>query len=151
MKIILVRRISQIFFLALFLWFCIAASLGENWWQLRGWPVNWFLQLDPLVGIGVVLTSQELYKGLAWCLATIVLTILLGRFFCGWVCPFGTLHQFLGFLGKRNRSAPEKSRINRYHKGQFLKYWIFFPILRARSSIGLPRPPRSVDVFTPRR
>ncbi|MFO7559622.1 MAG: 4Fe-4S binding protein [Desulfobacterales bacterium] len=131
MKIVLIRRISQIFFMALFLWFCIVSTLGENWWQLRGWPVNWFLQLDPLVGLGVLLTSHTVYKGLAWCFVTIVLTILLGRFFCGWVCPFGALHQFVGVIGKRNKSKSEKSTLNSYHKGQFLKYWILIFLLAA--------------------
>ena len=66
MKIITTRRISQIFFLVLFLWFCIVTTLGEQWWQLRGWPVNWLLELDPLVGLGTLLTTGTLYKGLAW-------------------------------------------------------------------------------------
>ena len=26
-------------------------------------------------------------------------TLFIGRFFCGWVCPFGALHQFTGWLG----------------------------------------------------
>ena len=47
MRIVTVRRISQIFFLVVFLWFCVAATLGGNWWQLRGWPINWILELAP--------------------------------------------------------------------------------------------------------
>ena len=84
LNIVKARQISQVFFFALFLWFCIVASLGETWWQLRGWPVNLFLQLDPLVALGTVITTVTLYSGLIWALATIVLTVLLGRFFCGW-------------------------------------------------------------------
>ncbi len=48
MRIVTVRRISQAFFLAVFLWFCVTATLGAAWWQLRGWPINWILDLDPL-------------------------------------------------------------------------------------------------------
>jgi hypothetical protein len=58
MKIITTRRIAQLFFLLLFLWFCVVNTLGENWWQLRGWPVNWLIQLDPLVGLGVLLATH---------------------------------------------------------------------------------------------
>jgi polyferredoxin len=152
MKIVLVRRVSQIFFMALFLWFCVVSTLGESWWQLRGWPANWFLQLDPLVGIGVLLTSHTVYKGLAWCFVTIILTILLGRFFCGWVCPFGALHQFFGILGKRNKSNSEKSRVNSYHKGQTLKYWILIFLLTAAAgdsiNIILSLPSSSPRIFT---
>ena len=104
MIIITTRRICQVFFLILFVWFCLAATLGERWFQLRGWPVNWIIQLDPLVGLGTLLTTRTLYAGLVWGLATVVLTILLGRFFCGWLCPFGTIHQFVGFLARRKRA-----------------------------------------------
>jgi polyferredoxin/ferredoxin len=134
MNIIFTRRISQIFFILLFLWFCIVSTLGESWWQLRGWPINWFLQLDPLVGIGTLLTTHTIYKGLAWCLVTIVFTIILGRFFCGWICPFGALHQFVGYLGKKNKKKTEKKRKNVYNKTQFLKYWILIFLLTAAAA-----------------
>ena len=57
MKTITARRISQVFFLLLFLWFCVVSVMGARWWQLRGWPVNWFLELDPLIGISTLLTT----------------------------------------------------------------------------------------------
>ena len=57
MRIVVVRRISQVFFLILFLWFCIVSTFGVDWRQLRGWPVNWFLQLDPLTAIGTMAVS----------------------------------------------------------------------------------------------
>ncbi len=31
MRIVTVRRISQVFFLILFLWFCVTATLGAAW------------------------------------------------------------------------------------------------------------------------
>ena len=133
MSIVTVRRISQTFFLLLFLWFCIVSSFGMEWWQLRGWPVNWFLELDPLVGLGTVLTTGTLYAGLLWGLVTIVLTILLGRFFCGWVCPFGTMHHVIGFFGKRGRNTAHKAEVNQYHRRQSLKYYVLFFLLSAAS------------------
>ena len=51
MKIVTVRRISQVFFFFLFAWFCFVTVFGAEFDQLRGWPVNLFLQLDPLVAI----------------------------------------------------------------------------------------------------
>ncbi len=129
MSIITTRRICQGFFFALFIWFCTVTTLGSQWWQLRGWPVNWLIQLDPLVGLGTLLTTRTVYAGLLWGLATIVLTILLGRVFCGWICPFGAIHQFVGFLAKRNRSIPEKIKLNQYRPGQWVKYWILIFLL----------------------
>jgi polyferredoxin len=133
MKIVTVRRIAQIFFLALFAWFCVVATLGDRWWQLRGWPVNLLLQLDPLVALGTLLTTKTIYAGLLWALATMVLTILLGRFFCGWVCPFGALHQFIGWLGRRRKKHAERVAMNQYRSGQVIKYYILIAMLAAAS------------------
>ena len=139
MKIVTVRRISQAFFFSLFVWFCIVATVGEKLWQLRGWPVNWFLQLDPLVAIGTILTTHTLYRPLLWALATIILTIIFGRFFCGWICPFGSLHHFVGFLGNRKKTAAQKIQLNKYRKAQCIKYLIliFFLFMAAFPSIGV--------------
>jgi polyferredoxin len=133
MKIVTVRRIAQIFFFALFAWFCVVTNVGDRLWQLRGWPVNLFLQLDPLVAIGTLLTTKTIYAGLLWALATVVLTILLGRFFCGWVCPFGALHQFIGWLGRRRKKHAERVAMNQYRNGQVIKYYILIAMLAAAS------------------
>jgi len=129
MKIVNVRRISQVFFFALFLWFCIVATVGERFWQIRNWPVNWFLQLDPLVAFGTILSTQTLYWPLLWALVTIALTIVLGRIFCGWVCPFGAIHQFIGYLGSRKKKVVEKIRLNKYRKAQSIKYLVLVFLL----------------------
>ena len=131
LRIITVRRISQIVFFLIFIWFCVAATLGEEWHQLRGWPVNWMIQLDPLVGLGLLLTTKTLYAGLLWGVATVVLTILLGRFFCGWVCPFGAIHQFVGFWGQRRRKVAARIKANRFRKAQVIKYYLLIFLLSA--------------------
>ena len=129
MSIRTVRRISQVFFLVLFLWFSITASMGTQFWQLRGWPVNIFLQMDPLVGLGTILTTGTLYAGSAWALAAVVLTVIVGRFFCGWVCPFGTIHQAVGWLGRRRKELPAKLQANRYRPAQAIKYYLLAALL----------------------
>lgn len=134
MRIVTVRRISQVFFLCLFLWFCLAATLGERWWQLRGWPVNWFLQLDPLTGLLTLVTTGTIFAGLLWGLATLVLTLILGRFFCGWLCPFGTMHQFVGWLGSRNKSLKERVARNAPRRAQMIKYFLLAFFLAAAMS-----------------
>ena len=121
MNIVTTIRICQIFFFAIFIWFCVATTLGEQWRQLRGWPVNWIIELDPLVGLGTLLTTRTLYAGLLWSLATVVLTIILGRFFCGWLCPLGSIHQFIGYLARRKKSIKNRLKLNRYHPAQSLK------------------------------
>ncbi len=131
MKAITARRITQIFFFVLFLWLCLVTRLGENWWQLRGWPVNWLIWLDPLVGLATLMTTGVLYAGLIWGVVTIILTLLLGRFFCGWVCPFGALHQFVGWLFHRKIKTAKKIEINQYQNSQAIKYLILALLLSA--------------------
>ena len=131
MSIRAVRRIAQGFFLLLFFWFCIVSVMGDQWWQLRGWPINWFLQLDPLVGLGTLLTTHSIYSGLLWGVATIALTILLGRFFCGWICPFGCMHQMVGVLGKRGLKGRSRMEKNKNRPSQRIKYWILIFLLGA--------------------
>ncbi|MHC4594891.1 MAG: 4Fe-4S binding protein [Planctomycetota bacterium] len=139
MKIVTVRRISQIFFFSMFVWFCVVSTVGDRLWQIRGWPVNWFLQLDPLAAIATALTTHTLYRPLLWALATIVLTIVFGRFFCGWLCPFGSLHQFVGYLGNRRKKAAHKIQLNKYRKAQCIKYiiLIFFLFMAAFPSLAV--------------
>jgi len=150
MNIVTTRRICQIFFFTLFIWFCVVTTLGEQWRQLRGWPVNWIIQLDPLVGLGTLLTTHTLYAGLLWGLATVVLTIILGRFFCGWLCPLGSIHQFIGYLAKRKKTIKTRIELNRYHPAQSLKYWILVFLLSmaaAELAIDVLRLPRTNAVW----
>ena len=148
MKIVTVRKISQIFFFTLFLWFCIVSTLGENFRQLRNWPVNLILQLDPLAAIGTILTTHKLYWPLLWALLTVILTIIFGRFFCSWLCPFGSIHHIAGFCAHRKKSTAQKIQLNKYRKVQGVKYIVLvfflamaaFPSLSATLQTGLLDP-----------
>ncbi len=124
MRIVTVRRICQIFFLALFLWFCITATLGAAWWQLRGWPINWLLELDPLTALATALATGTFYAPFTWALVTILLTLFLGRFFCGFACPLGTINQFTGWLGRRGLNPAGRVEDNRHRRPQSWKYYL---------------------------
>jgi polyferredoxin len=129
MRIVTVRRISQVFFLAVFLWFCITATLGTAWWQLRGWPVNWILDLDPLTALTTVLATGALYATLLWALVAIILTLFVGRFFCGFACPLGTINQFTGWLARRGLDPAGRVEANRHRRAQNLKYYLLVGLL----------------------
>ncbi|MDO9532303.1 MAG: 4Fe-4S binding protein [Deltaproteobacteria bacterium] len=124
MRIVTVRRISQVFFLAVFLWFCVTATLGANWWQLRGWPINWILDLDPLTSLATVLATGTLYATLIWSLVAIVLTLVVGRFFCGFACPLGAINQATGWLARRGLNLAGRVEANRHRRLQSVKYYL---------------------------
>ena len=142
MKITTARRLAQIFFFILFVWLCLVATVGPAWWQWRGWPIAWFLQLDPLVALGTVLTTHSFHPALAWALVTIGLTILFGRVFCGFVCPFGAIHQFVGWLGRLGGRPKDKMAANAYRPAQVIKYYLLFALLAAAAGSLLYAPGR---------
>ncbi len=130
------RRISQIVFLAAFLFLLskteFRGSLHPGGGELRlPYPASLFLEADPLVAVGNVLASGALYRGLLWSLVIIVPTILLGRFFCGWICPLGTLNHWVsGFKSEKKRGA-RLIDSNRYKRWQTLKYYLLAAVLAA--------------------
>lgn len=128
MKLRTARRISQGFFFSLFLFFVAVSDLR----YLKGYPVSLFLELDPLVAFATALTTHTIYKGLLWSLVLLIPTILLGRIFCNWICPYGILHHFIGWLLGKGR-AEERIRIqsNRYRKLYQTKYVILTAMLVA--------------------
>jgi len=137
MRIASVRRISQAFFLLAFLWFCIASTVGPEWWQLRGWPINWILSLDPLTALTTVLATGTLYAPLLWAVVTVVLTAMLGRFFCGFACPLGTLNQLTGWVSRLWTTRETRIRDNAHHRLHAFKYLLlaFFLACAAFGSV----------------
>ena len=119
-----VRILSQIFFFSLFV-----ISVWLTWTsRLEGYPVSRILEFDPLVMGANILSTGYVYRYLGWGMLIIVLTLLFGRVFCNWICPYGTLHQFVAWLFD-NRQASKRIEQNRYHKAQYLKYSILIVFL----------------------
>ncbi len=119
-----VRIASQTCFFVLFL-----LAVWATWTsRLGGYPVSAMLELDPLVMLSTVLATGYVYKLIGWGLIIVAITFLFGRVFCNWICPYGTLHQFIGWLFD-NRPGTQRIEKNRYHPAQFLKYSILIVFL----------------------
>ncbi|MBL7048110.1 MAG: 4Fe-4S binding protein [Nitrospira sp.] len=98
----ILRKTTQGIFLLLFIFLFIQTeSTGVD--EL-GYPVKFFLDFDPLILITTFLASHSLEKGFYLSLSVILMTLIFGRIFCGWVCPFGTIHNMVGAL-KRHKGA----------------------------------------------
>jgi polyferredoxin len=97
-KAIHLRRLSQILFLTLFLALFLKARDPLS----GGLPPDLLLRLDPLAGLVVSVAQRAIIAAFWPALIILLLTFLLGRSFCGWVCPLGTT------LDLWNRIAPHR-------------------------------------------
>ena len=85
------RRTVQLFMFALFLLLVFLTVYQERWGGLCPYlPVDLFLRLDPLAVFGVSLAERQWLKGVFLLLPFLAATLVLGRFFCSWMCPLGT-------------------------------------------------------------
>ncbi|MCL1908154.1 MAG: 4Fe-4S binding protein [Holophagaceae bacterium] len=92
------RRITQAFFLLLFLiLFIKTESDGSDKIAVHA---HLFVDMSPLVAISTLLSGHALFKGMVLSLVVVIFTALLGRVFCGWVCPLGVLNNIVGALKK---------------------------------------------------
>ncbi len=72
--------------------------------QMPDWlPADLYLRLDPLLALTAMTAQRELVGRLLWALLLLAVTLLVGRFFCGWVCPLGAILDFLDPPFFRNR------------------------------------------------
>lgn len=122
------RRAAQLAALALFLWL-FRRTEGHSGTQLAE-PVNLLFRLDPLVAVSAVAAGKELVLLLWPALITVTLTLLLGRFFCGWVCPLGTLLDVAG------RLLPWRTRVGSA-RWRLVKFFLLGVVV-ASALVGMP-------------
>lgn len=116
---ITISRISQIFFLIIFvILFVMTEYRGKD---EIGVAINSFFRTNPLVVLSFILSAKTFVFILAPGLLLIIFTALLGRFFCGWICPLGTIIDLL--TGKIKKTAPLKPFKTK------LKYYILLILL----------------------
>jgi polyferredoxin len=140
--LIWIRRISQAFFLGLFFFLLVETRLPQDIYldyslnfateqDIRlDHPITFFFQLDPLIWLTSLISGHIWIKGFLWAMAILFLTIFLGRFFCGFICPFGTLHHVVSTIrpalkGKRMIAANQRTPAHRF------KYFLLITLLIA--------------------
>lgn len=113
-KLILLRRLSQGFFLILFIYILWHAT-----YPLKGiLPPETFFRTNPSIMIFTSISERILLPGAVISLSMIVLTLILGRFYCGWICPLGTVIDISGSM-QRKKKVPKENTNKGLRKVKF--------------------------------
>jgi polyferredoxin len=130
--------VSQVGFFGLFFYFLCQTAFrgtfasGSEQAVRLPLPVEAFLLADPFVVAMTFLSTHTIYRGLAWALAVLALTVVFGRVFCGWICPFGTLHHFFSWMfPSRYLKGNKRVEANKTHWWQSGKYYLMYGFLAA--------------------
>ncbi|OPY76678.1 MAG: putative electron transport protein YccM [Syntrophorhabdus sp. PtaU1.Bin153] len=114
-------RLSQILFLiAFFFLFVTTEYRGKDEISVA---LNSFFRADPLVTVSYIFSRKAFTILLLPGLLMTLFSMVLGRFFCGWICPLGTI---LDFTSKHIRKVAPISVL----KTRF-KYYLLFTLLFA--------------------
>jgi MauM/NapG family ferredoxin protein len=116
-----VQTVSLVLFFGLLL-----ATRAENGTTPKG-PLQLFFDLDPLILLSTWFSTHKIAGLSLLALVTVAVTILLGRVFCGWVCPFGVLHNVFTWLRSRLRKGAPRAEV--YSPWQRAKYFLVIGLL----------------------
>ncbi|MBM3791080.1 MAG: 4Fe-4S binding protein, partial [Acidobacteria bacterium] len=133
-KVRWLRRLSQTVFVSLFFFLLFQTEFRGSF--DRGfsepirldYPVSIFLEMDPLVAFSTALSTHAIYNNVIWALVIIVGTLVIGRFFCGWICPLGTISHFFSSF-KPERKGRKRVESNHYKKWMATKYYLLIGLI----------------------
>ncbi len=130
------RKLVQLGFLGLFLYPFLPWIYRRLTYRLAPTVVSWLLVWDPLLFLSRLprLGQGALFLGAP--LLLIALTLVGGRFFCGWVCPLGTVLDLVRPLSLwrwRRRNRRPESRLARALTlpggNSYVKYYLALGVL----------------------
>jgi polyferredoxin len=101
------------------------------WSRRGGWApdlVNVPMRLDPLGVLAQTIASRTLLAGSALALVVVLLTLVLGRAWCGWLCPLGTLINLFPVRRRKILNPPGQKDLSGLRSA---KYALLFTIVFA--------------------
>ncbi len=106
------RIITQTFVFILFVFLFIQTeSKGHD---DLGYPVKIFLDFDPLIFLSTLLSSHHLEGAFYLSIITVIITVLAGRVFCGWLCPLGALNNVVSIFNRQTKQPRNWHSIKYY-------------------------------------
>ncbi len=121
------RRLTQTVFLVFLLYLFVQTAFHPG--NVAGKHLTFFFDIDPLVLITVWLGGHAAAAALLFSLITLAVTFVFGRWFCGWICPFGALHNLLSSW--RGGKRKQKVETGGYSIWQTSKYYVLLAVLVA--------------------
>lgn len=118
-----IRKSSQAVFLALFIYILLFSPKAFL-------PSDIFFKTDPLITFVVSISTRVAIPGIALSFAMLILTLIFSKFFCGWVCPLGTILDLTGRLNRKRtpREIPAGNKL-RHIKFFILAAIVIFALL----------------------
>ena len=146
-KLIIIRRVSQAFFASLFVYILWAAA-----YPLEGMlHPTLFFATNPLIQIIISITLRVILPGIYISFFMLLLTFIIGRFFCGWICPLGFINDVIGSIRYKKKLVFPDTVNSKLSKLKFViltsllalslagfqAVWIFDPIVIAGRFISI--------------
>lgn len=122
----ILRIFSQIVFFVLFFYLLLGTRFPGQDYIGR---VEVFFHFDPLLALTTLIASRTLFLSFVLAAITIVVTLVLGRVACGWVCPLGAVHQFFSWIFKKTKLHRPQSLKTFKDKRLVWKYYLLIFVL----------------------
>ena len=105
-----VRRAVQVAALAFYVYLLLAALHTRAAFPLA----DLFFRLDPLAGVSSMVAARTWIPRAGLAVITLGLMLLVGRVWCGWLCPLGTLLEWVRFPRAAARQVDSRWRTAKY-------------------------------------
>ena len=137
----ILRIITQIVFFGLFFFLLLQTRfLGQDYIR----RVEVFFHFDPLLAVATFIASRAIFLAFVYAAITLMVTFVLGRVVCGWVCPLGSLHQFFSWIFKKTKlHRPQRLKTFKDKRLAWKYYLLIFLLISTLFTLDL------VGIFDP--